>query len=284
MNHKKILLLIVLSVVMLAALPAMAESAFYRNLSLSQDGTYADFGETRIADLDKFRRFLDAHPGLKKVDMYQTKLSQKNMEALMHDYPGIEFGCTFRFLRGYISTNTEAYSTWNHISDPMYPSKKFAALRYCTALKALDLGHNHIRELDFIAHLTDMRILILAVCDIDDLSVIGTMKELEYLELFNNEIKDLTPLKNLTKLRHLNLCHNPFTDISPLLEMKQLKRLWLSDNFLTDEQKAELESALPDCEIWYAWGDCTGNGWRKGAYYPALVKILKSGVYTPLPE
>lgn len=257
----------------------------YRNISVSPDGSYVDFDKTRIADLKRFYRFLDERPELKKVDLYATPLSLKNMEALMVQYPRIEFGCTFRFVKGTLSTNAQAYSTWNHISDPMYPSARFAALKYCDSLKALDLGHNHIRELDFIAHLSDLRILILSVCDIDDLSVIGSFEQLEYLELFNNEIMDLSPLKNLRKLKHLNLCHNPFSDISPLLEMKQLKRLWLSDRFLTTEQKQMLEDALPGCEIWYAWGDCTGNGWRsKGGYYPAMMKVFKSGVYAPLPD
>lgn len=261
-----------------------AEVPTYRNITVSDDGTHVDFGTTYISDMKKFYAFLEGHPEITHVDMYTTKLSVARLEELLAKFPQISFGCTYRFARGYISTNTETYSTWNTPNDTRYPSKKFAALKYCSTLKALDLGHNHIRELDFIEHLKDLKILILAVNDIDDISVIGTFQNLEYLELFNNDIMDLSPLKGLKHLQHLNLCHNPFTDISPLLEMKQLKRLWLSDNYLTDEQKATLASALPDCKIWYAWSDCTGGGWRREGHSAAVVKMFKTGQYSPLPE
>ena len=261
------------------------EKITYRNVELKDNGTYLDMGTTKIGDMDKFRRFLGQNPELQRVDMYQTRISLKTMEELRAQFPLINFGCTFSFVRGSISTNTEAYSTFNRLSDPRYPSSRFEALKYCPDIKALDLGHHKIKELEFLLPLSQMRILILAVCKIDNIDVLSTMKDLEYLELFNNDIMDLSPLAELQNLQHLNLCHNPFTDITPLLKLKNLKRLWLSKNHLTDEQIDLLEKSLPDCTFFYSWGDCTGGGWRsEGPYYKTIMKIFKSGVYEPFPQ
>lgn len=261
------------------------EKITYRNVVIQDNGTYVDMGNTKIGDMDKFRRFLEQNPELRRVDMYATRISLKTMEELHAQFPQIQFGCTFSFVRGSIATNTEAYSTFNRLSDPRYPSSRFEALKYCPDIKALDLGHHKITELEFLLPLKQMKILILAVCKIDNIEVLSTMKELEYLELFNNDITDLSPLSELQNLKHLNLCHNPFTDITPLLKLTNLKRLWLSKNYLSDEQVALLESSLPNCTFFYSWGDCTGGGWRsEGPYYKTIMKIFKSGVYEPFPE
>lgn len=264
---------------------AASENVSYRNVSLGKDDTYLDMNGTRISDLEKFRLFLRQYPNLSKVDMMSTRLSVANMEKLMADFPQIDFGCTFSFIRGGVSTRTEGYSTFNRLADPRYPSKKFIPLRHCKHLKALDLGHNEIKDLDFLEPLNDLRILILAQCRIEDISVLSKMENLEYLELFNNKITDLSPLEGLQNLKHLNLCHNPFTDITPLFKLKSLKRLWISKEYLTKEQVSALEAALPDCKFFYAWGDCTGGGWRgEGGYYPTIMRIFKSGRYEPFAD
>lgn len=253
----------------------------YNNVFISDDSTYLDMSATKIGDMNKFRTFLEQHPQLKSVDMYATRLSLKAMETLKSEFPDITFGCTFGFIRGAISTNTEAFSTFNHLDDPKYRSSKFDALKHLTRLRALDLGHNHIKELEFLIPHEDLRILILAECDIEDIAIIGQLSELRYLELFNNDIVDLSPLAKLDQLEHLNLCHNPYTDVSPLLRLTQLKRLWISKNHLTDAQVKQLEESLPDTEIFYSWNDCTGGGWRQGTYYKTLMRVLKSGKYEP---
>lgn len=281
--RRSLFAIILILAALLSASTALA--APYAGVTLSTDGKSADFGSTRINDFVRFEAFLAANPDLEQVNLYETRLSLKKAEALMSAHPQIHFGLTFGFIHGNLATNQEAYSTWNHLSDPKYPSSKFEPLRYCHSLKALDLGHNKIESLSFLEGAEDLRILILAVNEISDLNVLSRFQKLEYLELFNNKIMDLKPLKDLPYLTHLNLCHNPFTDISPLLQMKQLKRLWISDNFLSKDQVKQLESALPDCKIRYAWGDCTGQGWRgEGEYYKTLVRIFKSGVYEPFSD
>ncbi len=282
---RRFLLILLVGLVLLSAQASASSLITYRGIDVSQDSTYVDMGTTKIADMKKFHQFLTQYPKLEKVDMYATRISLATMEELMAAFPHIQFGCTFRFVRGTIATNTEGYSTFNRLADPQYPSSKFEALKYCPDIKALDLGHHNIKDLEFLIPLSKLRILILAVCDIENIEVLSTFEELEYLELFNNDIMDLRPLSGLKNLKHLNLCHNPFTDITPLLEMKSLKRLWLSRNHLTDEQVALLESSLPDCSFFYSWGDCTGGGWRsEGPYYKTIMRIFKSGVYEPFAE
>lgn len=257
----------------------------FKNATLSADGKVLDAGQTKIANVDKLRAFLQQNPQIERIEMPLARLSERAARQLFEDYPSIDFGLSFRFINGDVSTRKEAYSTFNRLSDKRYPSDKFAVLSACTRLKALDLGHNHIDNIDFLSSLKELRILILAQCRIDDLSALGDLEHLAYLELFNNKITDLTPLAKLKKLEHLNLCYNPFTDITPLLKLTNLKRLWLSKEYLSAEQIQALEAALPNCKIHYEWRDCTGGGWRsEGNYYKTLMRILKSGIYEPFSD
>ena len=281
---KKMFALVFVLVLLFHTAFASNKAITYRGINISDSATYLDMGSVKVNQMQKFYQFLSQYPNLNKVDMYATRLSLSAMEELMQHFPHIQFGCTFGFVRGSVATNTEGYSTFNRLADPRYPSKKFAPLKYLTNLKALDLGHNDIRELDFLLPHLDLRILILAQCRIDDITTLVSLKNLEYLELFNNDIKDLSPLAGLKNLKHLNLCYNPFIDITPLLQMQQLKRLWISKELLSEDQIQQLEAALPDCEIFYSWRDCTGGGWRKGIYYKTIMKIFKTGVYVPFAD
>ena len=52
-------------------------------------------------------------------------------------------------------------------------------------------------------------------------------------------------------MKQLDLPTNQISDLSPLKELTNLKTLWLSDNSISDEQKAMLKKALPDCKFSY---------------------------------
>jgi Leucine-rich repeat (LRR) protein len=57
-------------------------------------------------------------------------------------------------------------------------------------------------------------------------------------------------LENLTQLKDLDLHKNQLTSVKGLEKFTQLKYLWLTGNpDLTKAQIAELQKALPNCDI-----------------------------------
>ncbi len=265
------------------AFPARGEDnlTLYGKITVGRAAETLDLQDVRVTNMDKFRGYLDQLPNLKTVEMPGSRLSLSQLEGLMADYPGIDFGVRFGFVKKSISTRQTAFSTMNTPEDPRYPEGRFTAVKYCPELRALDLGHNALKDLTFLQALPELRVLIVADNHIEDLSPLSELKNLEYLELFFNRFTDLSPLAALTNLRDLNICRNKISDVTPLLGLKNLERLWLPDNFLTEEQKAELEAALPDCQIVYEWSRSTSFGWRRHPRYTIVRRMFEQGVYEP---
>ena len=274
---------LVIALLLCLCLPALAEGGLlvYDSIRVDYDSTELDLGDLKVVNLDRLRSYLDQLPRLRLLRMPRTRLSAAQLEDLLADYPGLRVETTFGFIKGTVSTTQTAYSTLNRLSDPRYPEKRFFPLRHCAQLRALDLGHNLIEDLDFLRALPELRVLILADNHITDLGPLADLKHLEYLELFMNRITDLSPLAGLTELRDLNLTRNRVDDIRPLLGLKKLERLWIPDNFLTQAQKDELEAALPDCRIVYEWSKSTGHGWREHPRYEVIKRVFRTGVYEP---
>lgn len=274
-----------IALIVMTLLVSMAHSeetlTLYGKITVASSAQTLDLKDIRVADLQKLRGYLDLLPNLKEVVMTNTRISVAQLEELVEDYPGVRFDCAFPLVKRTVLTTQTAFSTLNTLSDPRYSEQRFAAVRHLTQLRALDLGHNSIGDLSFLYELPLLRVLILADNQITDLTPIASLTSLEYLELFQNEFTDISPLENLTQLRDLNLCRNRISDVTPLLGLTSLERLWLPDNFLTDEQKAELEAALPRCEIVYEWSRSTDFGWREHPRYDVIRKMFKTGAYIP---
>lgn len=273
-----------LACLLMALLPwlCLADTlTLYQDVTVDRGAAVLDLGDKRIVDIDRLRGYLDQLPNLKEVRMFGSRLSIAQLEALQAAYPDIAFGCKFPFARGTVSTAQTAYSTLNRLSDPRYSEKRFAYLHLMPELRALDLGHNNIRDLTFLLEAPLLRVLILADNHITDLTPLAELKELEYLELFMNDFTDLSPLAELHNLRDLNICRVRVSDVTPLLQLKKLERLWLPDNFLTESQKAELEAALPGCHIQYEWSRSTDFGWRDHPRYTIIRRMFSTGVYEP---
>ena len=102
-----------------------------------------------------------------------------------------------------------------------------APLKSLIELKWLELDGNLVANLSPLAGLKKLEVLWLQDNMIGNLSVLGKLKKLEVLDLRNNEVTDLTPLMGLTYLRSL----------------------YLHDNGISDGRIADLQEALPDCNI-----------------------------------
>ena len=240
-----------------------------------------DLSGCTVADQAHFRAVLGCFPRLNKLVMEDAQNADNLFfESLMEQYPDIEF--VWRVYFGFWSLRTDAlaFSTLNSNDSVRFTSADFEPLKYCTKIRALDLGHNLITDISFLESMPDLKILILADNSIVDISPLASLKKLEYLELFMNEIVDFSPLSGLDRLLDLNLCHNKAVDASPLKSLVQLERLWLSYNREMPKSETEaVQAALPDClcnfEIFYS----THGNWRGHDRYAVVKWIFDHGEY-----
>ena len=100
------------------------------------------------------------------------------------------------------------------------------------------------------ADLEKVTVLDLGRNQLTDVKDLEKLAQLEFLNLNENKLTDVKDLEKLTKLEELFLHGNQLTDVKGLERLTQLKDLWLKDNpDLTKAQIAELQKALPKCDI-----------------------------------
>lgn len=279
---------------------ARAETVSFGGVSFDRNAETIDLGDQVVGNWADFSAFLKKFPNLKQVNMFATTVDAARVEKLEKAFPGIEFGWTLKMMYYHIiRSDAEAYSTL-HGFHPKHRSSEFVLLKYCTKLKALDLGHNNLTDISFLRSMPHLRVLILGDNNhLKNIETVGELKELEYLELFSCGITDISPLTKLTNLMDLNLANNAVKDWRPLKEMKWLKRLWISGMCrgkmkkyeLSAEERQELEEALPDTRIEYL-GQPTDNGWRedpatglKDPHYEVIFRMFNTGtVYIPFED
>ena len=244
-----------------------------------------DLSDTKIHSIEEIDALLTRLPFLKKAVLCDCGLSNEQMETLCNAYPDVKFVWMIEIGKRKLRTDAIGFSTKNpskytnpKSSDAYNESVKKAirlkegeieALKYCTDLEALDLGHNYLAnsDLEVIAGLTKLKILILADNKITDISVLTALKDLEYIELFMNKIPDLSPLTEMPSLIDVNVCNTGVSDLTPLFELTGVKRLWYAMNPASREQSAALKAALADCVCNYTARDETAEGWREDPRY-----------------
>ncbi len=220
-------------------------------------------------------------PRLSRLVLYEAKnLDNNKAEKICENLPDVEVVWTVYFGKWELRTDALAFSTLNSNDSFRYDSKEYSVLRYCTKLRALDLGHNVITDISFLESMPDLKILILADNRIKDISPLAKCENLEYIELFMNDIVDLTPLSGLKKLKDLNLCHNKAVDASPLKSLTQLERLWLSYNReMPESETAAVQEALPNCLCNFTIYYSTHGNWRGHDRYAVVKYIFDHGEY-----
>ena len=251
-------------------------------------------GDTTVLDLDSLTKdtikttFL--HQGLTcltqltHVTMFEQKISVKDMEGIMTDFPQITFDWSVAIGSYRIRTDATAFSTLKGRQEPRFTARDMEPLKYCTQLEAIDLGHNNVSDLSFLTQWPHLKILIIIDSQkpVTDLTPLAELNELEYVELFMQGITDLTPLANKPNLLDLNLCHNSVTDLTPLYSDTSLERLWISYNKgLSDEQVAAFKEAVPGCQVETVEYQSTGAGWREHERYFVMKDVFETRVYRP---
>jgi len=272
-------------------------SAVWNGAAYPLDAKAIDLGDARVDDWDAFAAFLDRFPQLERVDMFAAPVTGRRADALKKAFPRVTFGWTLRITcydghEHRVRTDAEVFSTLHSNKSAWHTDEELGVLRYCTGLKALDIGHNRVTDLSFLYDMPELRVLIIAINQVRDLTPVASLRHLEYLEMFRNRVRDLSPLQGLEHLMDLNICYNIVTDVTPLHGMTQLKRLWLAQSayYTSGKQKGlprdalrALRSSLPDTVIDSA-SSPTSGGWREGAHYRVIAEMFRTGTYIPFED
>ncbi len=271
---------------------ACAGTVSVLGLTVDESAEVLDFDQAGIdvSDADGLAEAIGRLPALKEVRMFDSTLPQEQMIRLYEQFPQIFFGFTLHISVHTVRTDATAFST-RHMSsptksDPRHTSGELSVLRLCRHLKALDIGHNTLTDVNFLYDLPDIEVLIISPnYGLTDISPVAACRNLVYLECFNTPITDLSPLAGLTKLRDLNLSRDAkVTDLSPLYDLPNLERVWWGNmDRVPNEQKKEMRNRHPDCKF-VSSGDPTGKGWRDHPHHKEQVAFFKTGVYIPFSE
>lgn len=271
-------------------LAAFPDILFVREIELygrtvSTDAVELDISGTILTDPAEAEALLRQLPRLTKLIMCECGLTDDQMAALSERYPSVRFVWAVVIGGRVVRTDAIGFSTLNpskHAKEDSSEEYKrkvktavrlkegdIEALKYCTDLVALDLGHNFLTNADLavIGTLKNLQILILADNKITDISALSTLSELKYIELFMNTIADVSPLAKLTNLLDVNICNIRVADVSSLAALTGLERLWFSMNPIPREDAKALAAALPNCECNYTVSDETEGGWREHERY-----------------
>ena len=241
--------------------------------TVSTDATELDFSGIRMGlpGAAVIEDALDVFPLLEKVVMCDCGISNEDMAALNDRHENVRFVWRVYFSEFSLRTDDTNFIAARVRNDfPIY-SNDLEVLKYCPDLQALDLGHKNITHLNFLQYVPHLKYLILVENDVNDITPIGELQELTYLEMFWTKCEDISPLQNCKALTDLNISYiycRPAKCLETLVNMPQLERLWYCGNNLNDEQLEELQTALPNTEMYLAArGEPTGSTWREHPHY-----------------
>ena len=118
-------------------------------------------------------------------------------------------------------------------------------------LTYLNLYESKFTDLNPLTKLPDLRSLYLRDSKITDIRPLTKIAKLENLTLYEANQSDLEIISELKNLHYLYLYESKITDIQPLTKLTKLNILYLRNCNITDEQKKDIEEALPDTRISY---------------------------------
>lgn len=114
--------------------------------------------------------------------------------------------------------------------------KSLEGLQHCVNLVELNLVYNDVSDLDPIADLTGLEILLLMGNEVSDLSPLSNLTNLRRLSLGSNMISDISILAELTRLTTLEAGNNEISDIDALAHLDRLEWVNLGFNNISNIQ------------------------------------------------
>ena len=247
----------------------------FGGVAFDADCETADLSNTEGVTADDVRTRLPLFNSLKRIDLTGCDATNEEMAKIREDFPEIEVVWTLYMGKWSLKTDATAFSVLIYdYKHTRLTSEDIEVLKYTTNLKALDLGHQAIRDLSVIGdHLTELRVLILADNAVSDLSPLAKLKHLHYLELFVNWVYDISPLEELDELVDVNISYNWITDIRPLLDQPMLERLWIESTNVSEEDVKLLQKTYPNAKIVREGEGSVDQGWRTHYRYWAMMDM-----------
>ena len=216
------------------------------------DVAIGDEGEAQI------RAALDIMPHCTYFKLEDCGMSNEVLASIRDDYPDTKI--VWRVYLGQYSLCTDeetlrtVYGVYNEYAD---------TLKYCTALKYIDMGHNNtLSDISFIEYMPDLEIVILSGSAIKDVDPFAVCKKLEWLELANcTALKDISALESCESLRFLNISFSLVKDLTPIENLPLERFLYLQPRVNWEDREAFKENH-PDCWIRFTGSDPFSLGWR----------------------
>ncbi len=250
------------------------EKAGLPEITVDETTEELDISNMEVTDVNAMKDYMLMLPKLTNLTMCDCGLTNEEMEILRDALPETKVVWMLHMQDYSMRTDVIAYSTlvmWTPVPNPI-TSEDAEQFKYCTELRALDLGHQAISDLSWLQYLPELRLLILADNQVTDLTYVGTLKELRYAEFFGNYgITTWEPLRNCTKMEELNIgfVAQP-KDFSFLEAMPNMKHFWAIGCVYTAEQDTQIRSLIPEgcdyCCVAKKPEDAqqpTGSGWRE---------------------
>ena len=200
------------------------------------------------------------------LDMDSCQVSNEKMAEIRDSLPNANVVWRIKFGRFYsVRTDVEKILASMPGKAGELVHNNVEALKYCTKVKYIDLGHNnYLNTIEFCRYMPDLEVAVLALNAVEDFSPLAECPKLEYLEAFTSRLHDLTPLAECKNLRHLNICYNfAINDITPLYDLPNLERVWIGKyDPVPPEQIAKLRELHPNCVVNDTTEDPTAEEWR----------------------
>lgn len=237
----------------------------------------ADLGGAEVKDLNEVRAAIELLPQLKYLDMSDCGISNEEMAAFRDEYENVKIVWRLYMGKWSLMTDAVAFSVLIHnFNYVRLTNEDIEVLKYCTDLRALDIGHQAITDLSVIGeHLTELRVLIIADNKVTDLTPLSNLRHLHYLEFFVNRVSDLSPLAECRELVDLNLSYNyNIWDLSPLYELPLLERVWLESCGASAKRVDALREKFPYSKIVNVGKGSVDQGWRTHERYYNMIDMF----------
>lgn len=223
-------------------------------VDIDNDTEFLDLNTIPIDDLTELDVALGIFPNIKTVEICSCTLDNETIAALRDKYPDKKIVWLIKVSRFSIRTDAQVFSTLGKMKYYDFTSEVASPIfKYCTELRALDLGHNNLTDISEITNLKHLHTLILADNAISDISPLAELKDLNYIELQANKIKDAAPLGELPLLEDLYIVKNSkIQNIVSVGKCTKIHKLYISSCGITGNEIWELKKAIPkDCEFRY---------------------------------
>lgn len=210
-----------------------------------------DLNALPIDDLTELDYLLTALPNIKTAEICSCVLDHEVIAALRDKHPDCKVVWTIRFNKYVVRTDAQVFSILGKMKYMDLTSEALSPLfRYCTDMRALDLGHCNISDLSEMTHMKHLHTLILADNSVKDVSPLAQLPELNYIEIQYNKIKDATPFGELANLEDLYIVENHgLKNISVVTNCKKLKKLDYCACGIGGSEYYNIKKVLPDCNI-----------------------------------